>query len=168
MLSFQQMLICFACAGPCWCASTTSSTCCVSRSWEFRSTPSTPSQWASLSSRPNPSTSTHGSFETWSNFSVLPACVTLILGFFPLHRRVIVRKFLSNVSVESLKKKNAQKCQETRKTYLQLHIITSTPLYGNKTTKSEKLSRGLMASVFFSPLVFYKPSKMTWAIMLQG
>lgn len=104
MLSFQQMLICFACAGPCWCASTTSSTCCVSRSWEFRSTPSIPSQWASLSSRPNPSTSTHGSFETWSNFSVLPACVTLILGFFPLHRRVIVRKFLSNVS-EVWKKK---------------------------------------------------------------
>lgn len=44
-------------AGRCWCASTTSSTCCVSRSSGSRSMPWTPSRWASLSSHPNPWTS---------------------------------------------------------------------------------------------------------------
>lgn len=41
------------CAGRCWCASTTSSTCCASRSSGSLSMLWTLSQWASLSSRPN-------------------------------------------------------------------------------------------------------------------
>lgn len=154
MLSFQQMLICFACAGPCWCASTTSSTCCVSRSWEFRSTPSTPSQWASLSSRPNPSTSTHGSFETWSNFSVLPACVTLILVFFssPLPRNC------SQIFIKcKCWKFEKKKCTEMSRNKEDLsatshyHIDSALRKQDNKIWKTEQGTHG---ECFFFPTCF--------------